>query len=160
MPNNFSGCEIVELAMQIEKNGKEFYNTLNEEWSSPAIGGIFEYLAGQEEKHIEMFSKIFDGVCGHDPEEAYPEEYDAYMRALAGQYVFTEKNKGEMIAKGVKSLEEGIDLAIGFEKDSILFYEEVKKNVPEISANLVEDIISEEKIHLEKLCAHKGGCEL
>ncbi|MBU1083688.1 MAG: ferritin family protein [Candidatus Omnitrophota bacterium] len=151
MDNKFSGCEIVEMAVQIEKNGKDFYTVLSDITNSPDVGGIFDYLAGAEEKHMEIFRGIFDGACGYEPAEAYPGEYFAYIKALAGQYVFTVKDKGKELGKSVKSLEEGIELAIGFEKDSILFYEEVKKNVPKGSEGMVEGIITEEKAHLRQL---------
>jgi len=156
MEKKFSGCEIVELGIHIEENGRDFYSTLARKTHNPQAVAIFEYLAGEEEKHIDTFRKIHAITCSYEPKEAYPEEYFAYMNSLASQYVFTQKNKGGKIAMGVKDYNEGIDLGIQFEKDSIHFYEEIKKIVPDKEKELIDQLISEERKHLKQLCDLKG----
>ncbi|MBD3380040.1 MAG: hypothetical protein GF408_06235 [Candidatus Omnitrophica bacterium] len=159
MADSFSACEIVELGIQIEKNGKEFYMALAGKTGEPEARKAFKELAEAEEQHISVFEKIFKGACDYEPREAYPEEYFAYMNALASQYVFTRKGKGAEVAGSVSDYAEGITLGIGFEKDSILFYQEMKNMVPESDRGLVERLISEEKEHLSRLCSLKGGCD-
>lgn len=117
MGNIFAGNEIVEIGIQIEKNGYDFYTTL----------------------------------------KSYPGEYFAYMSALASEYVFTQKDKGKDIAKKTKSDNEAIDLGIGFEKDSILFYEGMKKVVPEYDLKIVDQLIEQEQYHLKMLTDLKHG---
>lgn len=156
MGKKFSGCEIVELGINIEENGRDFYSTLARQTHNPQAVAIFEYLAGEEGKHIDTFRKIHAITCSYEPEEAFPEEYFAYMNSLASQYVFTQQNKGGKIARGVKDYNEGINLGIQFEKDSILFYEEMKKIVPDREKELIDRLISEEKNHLKQLNELKG----
>ncbi len=127
MGNIFAGSEIVELGIQIEKNGRDFYNTLTAQSKNPKAADIFKYLAGEEEKHIAVFQKILDKVEKYEPAESYPGEYFAYMNALASEYIFTKENKGKEIAKKTTSDKQAIDLGIGFEKDSIVFYEGMKR---------------------------------
>lgn len=151
MVNIFSGSEIVELGIQIEKNGRDFYNALVGKSKNQKAKEKFKYLAGEEEKHIEVFSKILDSVHKYEPPETYPGEYFAYMNALAKDYVFTQKDKGEEIAKKTKSDREAIDLGIRFEKDSILFYQGMKKVVPEYDHRVVDGLIAQEQSHLQQL---------
>jgi len=151
MVNIFAGSEIVELGIQIEKNGRDFYNTLVEQSKNQRAKEAFQYLAGEEEKHIAVFQKILDSVHKYEPPETYPGEYFAYMNALASDYVFTQKNKGEEMAKRARSDKEAIGLGIGFEKDSILFYEGMKKVVPEYDHKIVNKLIEEEQNHLRRL---------
>lgn len=151
MNKHFSGCEIVELGIQIEVNGRDFYTELSKAADDPDLRKVFEELARQEDDHIAAFKNIFSSTCEYEPKGAYPEEYFAYMNAMAGDHVFTQKGKGTEIAKSVKDNKEGIELGIGFEKDSILFYEEMKKYIPEKDASLVDKIIGEEKKHLKRL---------
>ena len=151
MTNIFAGSEIVELGIQIEKNGKDFYTALVKRSKNQKAREIFEYLASEEEEHIVTFQKILDSMHRYEPIEAYPEEYFAYMNALASDYVFTQKDKGEEIAKKTKSDKEAINLGIGFEKDSIIFYEGMKRVVPENDHNVIDELIIQEQNHLRQL---------
>jgi len=156
MGNIFSGSEIVEIGVQIEKNGLDFYSTLSRQSKSIKAREIFKYLAGEEEKHIEVFKKILSALEKYQPAESYPGEYFAYMNALASEYVFTKKDKGREIAKKIKSDSEAIDLGVRFEKDSIIFYEGMKKAVPENNLKTVDELISQEQNHLKQLVELKN----
>lgn len=151
MVNIFAGSEIVELGIQIEKNGRDFYNALVEQLKNQKAKEAFKYLAGEEEKHIAVFQNILDSVHKYEPPESYPGEYFAYMNALARDYVFTQKDKGREIAKNVKGDKEAISLGIGFEKDSIIFYVGMKKVVPEYDHKIVDKLITQEQDHLRQL---------
>jgi rubrerythrin len=149
--NIFAGSEIVELGIQIEKNGRDFYNALVKQTKNQEAKRTFKYLAEEEKKHIEVFSKILDSVHKYEPPESYPGEYFAYMNALARDYIFTQKDKGEQIAKKTKNDREAIDWGIRFEKDSILFYQGMKKVVPEYDHRVVDELIAQEQSHLQQL---------
>ena len=151
MANIFAGSEIVELGIQIEKNGRDFYNAIAKQSKSQKAKDIFKYLAGEEEKHIAVFQKILDSVHKYEPPESYPGEYFAYMNALASEYVFTQKDKGSQIAKTVTSDKEAIARGMGFEQDSIIFYEGMKKVVPEYDLEVVQQLIEQEQDHLRQL---------
>ena len=151
MVNIFAGSEIVELGIQIEKNGRDFYNAVIEQSKNQKAKETFKYLAGEEEKHIAVFQNILDSVHKYEPPESYPGEYFAYMNALARDYVFTQKDKGREIAKNVKGDKEAISLGIGFEKDSIIFYVGMKKVVPEYDHKIVDKLITQEQDHLRQM---------
>lgn len=155
MADIFSGSEIVELGVQIEVNGKEFYTALTGKSGSAKVKEIFKYLADEEEKHIAKFREVLDSVHKYEPKEAYPTEYFAYMNSLASGYVFTKIGKGAEMAKSAKSDKEAIDLGIGFEKDSIKFYEGMKKVVPEEGLGMIDLLINEERDHVKKLTGLK-----
>jgi len=155
MGNLFAASEMVEVGVQIEKNGRDFYSTLSKQSKSQKAIDIYKYLAGEEEKHIVVFQAILDKIANYEPAQAYPGEYFAYMNALAGDYVFTQKDKGKEIAARVKDDKEAIDLGIGFEKDSILFYEGMKRLVPEYDIKIVDQLIAQEQGHLRQLSEFK-----
>lgn len=157
MGNTFSACEVIELGIQIEKNGKEFYSELVRMTDNPKAIAMFEYLAAQEDKHIDTFKGMFAEACDYSSAGAYPDEYFAYMRSLSSSYVFTQEGKGKEAALGVKDYNEGVELGVGFEKESILFYTAMKESVPEKDKEKVEAIIREEKRHLQQLCEFREG---
>jgi len=156
MGNAFAGSEIVELGVQIEVNGKAFYDSLVRKTKNNEAKKVFAFLADEEEKHVAKFRKILDSVQKYEPKEAYPTEYFSYMNSLASDYVFTKKGTGEEIANNTKSEKEAIDLAIGFEKDSISFYEGMKKVVPDEDQKIIEHVVEEEMKHLKRLEELRG----
>ncbi len=151
MGNIFAASEIVELGIQIEKNGRDFYKALCRQTKNITAAELFKFLAGEEEKHIGVFQGLLEKTEKYEPPQVYADEYVAYMNALASEYVFTRKNKGEEVAKGVKTDKEAVELGIGFEKDSIIFYEGMKKAIPEYSLAVVEELIRQEQGHLRQL---------
>jgi len=156
MANIFSGSEIVKIGIQIERNGRDFYNVLDGQSKDKKSKEIFRYLAKEEEKHIKVFEQILSSAENLEPAEAYPGEYLNYMQALAGEYVFTQADKGAEAAKNIKSEKEAIEKGIGFEKDSIIFYEGMKKVVMGGNVDLVGQLIAQEQLHLRKLMELKS----
>jgi len=147
----FAGSEIVEIGIQIEKNGKDFYDTLVGQLADQKAKEVFTFLSSEEARHILAFQKILAAVEKYEPSEAYPGEYFAYMNALASEHVFTQKDKGKELARGVKNESEAIEMGIGFEKDSIIFYEGMKKVVPDFDQKVLQELIIQEQNHLRKL---------
>jgi len=157
MGNIFAGSEMVELGIEIERNGRDFYNTLASQSKNQKAGEIFRYLAGEEEKHIKVFQEILNKTEKYEPSGLDADEYFAYMNALASEYVFTQKDKGKEIAKTIKSDQEAVNTGIGFEKDSIIFYEGMKKTVPQYDIDIVDKLIIQEQSHLRQLSDLKAS---
>jgi rubrerythrin len=151
MGNIFSASEVVELGIQIEKNGRDFYNTLARQLRENTARGVFEFLAIEEEKHFKVFEGILAKVEKYQPQGLDADEYSAYMRSLASEHVFTQKDKGIEIAKSIKTNEEAIQRGIGFEEDSIVFYEGMKKIVPDYDQKVMDELIRQEQHHLKQL---------
>ena len=155
MTKTFSACEIIEMGIQIEKNGRDFYNTLEKLTDNAQARAMLRHLSNAEDEHIKVFSGIFSGVCDYDPPGAYPEEYFQYLNSLASEYVFTKAGEGEKAATLVGTYTQGLDLGISLEKDSILFYQEMKKFVPGGELEKIDVLIANEKEHLTILVRMK-----
>lgn len=151
MGNLFKASEIVEVGIQIEKNGRDFYSTLVGQSKDQKAKDMFNYLASEEEKHIGAFQKILDSLDQNKQTDSYPGEYLEYMNSLADKHVFAQKDKGVELAKNTKDDKEAIDLGIGFEKDSITFYEGVKKVVLQSDHKAIDGLIVQEQSHLKQL---------
>ncbi len=156
MGNIFSGSEVVELGIQIEKNGRDFYSTLAAASKNEESRAVFLRLAQEEEKHIAVFQGMLDKAGASDVAGPYADEYAAYMRALASETVFTRKDTGRQAAAKVKSEKEAFELGIGFEKDSIVFYEGIKKAVAQYDHKIIDELIQQEQEHLRLLLKLKN----
>ena len=58
MGNIFAGSEVVELGVQIARNGRDFYEVLVGQSKSEKVREGCQYLAGEEEKDISVFRDI------------------------------------------------------------------------------------------------------
>lgn len=157
MGNIFTGSEIVEMGIQIERNGRDFYNAVAKKSKLPRVEKVFKFLAGEEEKHIAVFQKILAAIQKYEPAGLDSDDYYAYMNALASEHIFTKKNKGAQVAKAIKSNKEAIEKGIGLEEDSIVFYQGMKNVVPEYDYKVLEGLIAQEQQHLMKLINLKKG---
>jgi rubrerythrin len=147
----FSGSELVNIAIGIEKSGLAFYQSLVKKEKSVMARGAYKYLAEMEEKHIETFQSMLDAVGEYKPPEMYTEEYDLYLKALVDSAVFTDDKVAREMAEKAASSAEAIQIALGAEKDSILYYSEMRNLVRERDREVVDRIIEEEKSHLRQL---------
>jgi len=151
MGNIFAGSEIVEIGIQIERNGRDFYNALLKKSKNQEAKDIFKFLAGEEEKHIAVFENILKKTEKLEPVGIDADQYYLYMNTLASEHVFTQKDKGEEVAREIESDKEAVSKGIAFEKDSIIFYEGMKKVVPEGDHRIVDALILQEQDHLKQL---------
>jgi len=152
MPRLIEVGEIVGLAIKIEENGEDFYTRLANATKNLQVKETFEFLAGEERKHRNSFRKIQTRVGEFKPAyESYLGEYLNYVRALAEENIFTKERSGQLLAKKFKTPTAALDTAIGLEKDSILFYNEMKSFIPESRYETINEIIGQEKEHLRKL---------
>lgn len=147
----FSGSELVNIAIGIEKSGLAFYQSLVKKEKDVMARGAYKYLAEMEEKHIETFQSMLDAVGEYKPPEMYTEEYDLYLKALVDSAVFTDDKVAREMAEKAASSAEAIQIGLGAEKDSILYYSEMRNLVRERDREVVDRIIEEEKSHLRQL---------
>lgn len=146
-----SGRELVEIAIGIERNGAAFYDSLAESSKETKIRDMYKHLADNERNHIETFQNMLNQVGDYKPPETYTEEYDLYMRALVDSSVFKDDQAAREMAQKVTAEIEAIQIGLSAEKDSILFYTEMRELVQRSGRNVMDRIIEEERTHLKQL---------
>lgn len=151
MAQLFRASELVELAIAIERNGEEFYTSLKESAQGEKAREVFDWLAAEEKKHIEVFQALLEPLKKHEPVETYPGEYEGYMKEVADSHVFIKKDAGKRLAKGFGSSLEGITMAVRFEKDTILFFQAMRQFIPDAQWETVDELTNEERKHIVKL---------
>jgi len=147
----FSGSELVNIAIGIERSGIAFYQSLAKAEKHEMARDAYNYLAEMEEKHVETFQSMLGAVSGYKTPEMYTEEYDLYLKALVDSAVFTDDRVAREMAEKAASSAEAIQIGLAAEKDSILFYSEMRNLVRERDREVVDGIIEEEKSHLRQL---------
>ncbi len=141
----FSITEIVEMAIQAEKLGYEFYTEMSRRFrENGELRKLFELLATHESKHGDRFSELMQKIKDEKSEDW--EEVILYIRALIDSEFFLGKDKCLPSLEHVKTAREAIDYALCFERETLLFYYTLRETTTE--KEIVDAIIKEEKSHI------------
>ena len=142
----FSLAEVYDLGIRIEKNGEKFYrDAMKQAWSTP-IADMLKMLAEEEVKHVDFFVKRMDAIKQKRENPFLDEMGTSMLRDILGNQTFSLKDTD--VSK-IKSVDELVELAIEFEKDTILFYEMVGSFMPdEKPRRELKEIIEEEERHV------------
>ncbi|MFH1476054.1 MAG: ferritin family protein [Verrucomicrobiota bacterium] len=166
MAFTFNADEIFEMAEQIERNGAAFYRLAAKQF--PAQQRLLTIIAEQEDEHCAIFSALRRQLAGKNQEAtAYDpgQEAEAYLRAMADRRVVDVSRRPRDILKGTESFADILGIAVGMEKDSIVFYIGMQAMVPPaLGRDKLDLIIKEEKKHIVFLnrlfneqCPPSGG---
>jgi rubrerythrin len=147
----FTGSELLNIAISIEKNGAAFYGSLVELAGDGEAREMYRQLAAKEREHMDIFQKMLASVADYQPPETFTEEYDAYLKALVDSAVFTNDQVARETAQKAGSDMEAIQIGLRAEKDSIIFYYEMREVVRKQEREAVDRIIEEEKSHVRQL---------
>jgi len=149
--SRFQPSEIIDLAVQIEEKGAEFYQKLAEKAESKKTKDLLLFLASEEKKHLLDFKKLGDDFEAVSPRESYPGEYFDYLKSTVETHMFNDLERLGQLIEATKSESDIVRLAVSFEKDSILFFMSFRKLVGEDKGTVIDDLIKEEEEHLIKL---------
>jgi rubrerythrin len=149
----FSGEELVRIAVQIEETGFAFYRLAQEKTGSVKLKGFFGTLADQEEVHRQKFLKLADSIrkSAQPGEPADRGEVDLYIKAMTDGGLFKGEDKNIVMASKAAGESTALDFAIGFEKDTLLFFYQIEELVHSIHKPMVQSVINEEKQHIRML---------
>ncbi len=142
--------EILEFAVYIEQRGYEFYVGAMKKFSEPKATELFQYLADEEFKHEEFFKKLLEQSGGMKG-ESRDQEYQSYMREFCKAHSLANREATAARLAKASGLDEILDMAMGFEKDSIIFFSELKEIYTKGNSAAMDKIIHEEMGHLRKI---------
>ncbi len=151
MPEIFKAAEILKTAIRIEENGIIFYREMIKKFKEKGLQDIFNFLAEEDERHRKIFEEMLAKSEQYEMVDSYPGEYEAYLHAFADEHVFSKEKTGELMAKKVKDVKEAIQFGVEVELDSINYYQEIKRFIPDYQKGTIEKIIEEERSHFLKL---------
>ena len=143
-----SGTEVFSLAMEIEKSGYAYYKTVADSTDDGALKTLFDFLADQEIQNYEYFKSLEAEIGEITISEEEWEATSEYIKASVDSRFFIGEDRAIMAAQNVADPINAIDVAIGFEKDTLLFFYELLNVTPEKSKDTTQKIVEEEKRHI------------
>jgi rubrerythrin len=146
-----TGDEIVEIAMRLEQGGEAFYTVAADRASTAAVRELFVYLAEQERHHRRAFREMArDGVELALSAEQY-EDFQAYTDALLKKSFFASPESALSQAAEARDERAALQAALDFEKETLLFFHELRDVVRGTGRQVVEGVIEEERRHIRRL---------
>ncbi len=147
----FSVSELINIAIGIERRGITFYDIMAKSTDNEIAKHVFQALVNMEREHIKIFEDMLDEADRYEPDKTATEEYAGYLQSLIDGAVFTDDMITSEMAIQADSDIKAIELAMNAEKDSILFYYQMKDTMPRQTSQIIERVIAEEKSHLRQL---------
>jgi rubrerythrin len=145
---------IINFAIKIERGGEIFYNTVAGKIRDEEISDLFKLLSAEETRHKQDFKEIGKKMFGFgkaDLVEVITKE-NSIINAIVSSLIQKSSEKISEYSKRIKNKVEVIEVAIGFEKDTILFYYEIMDLMKdEESQKVLNRIITEERRHILRL---------
>jgi rubrerythrin len=127
---NFNAREIFDIGVQIEVNGKAFYEAAAKKVAETAMKEFFLELAAWENTHITLFGELRDALtkgAGNVPLFDPNDEAAMYLQATADSHVFVKnKNMVGLVAGYYTTMKKVVAPNLGQEKVDRLIDEEIK----------------------------------
>jgi rubrerythrin len=152
----FTAIQALEMALDVEKNGETFYNEAAAKSADPELKALFEDLAVQEQAHYRVFERMLERIrSAPTPPTTYPpayyDEYQAYVEVAMENALFAGPDKALALARKAEDRETALRAAMGFEKDTMLFFYDLRDMVSEAEREAISGVIREERKHLRRL---------
>lgn len=146
--------EILDFAVFIEQSGYRFYVEAMKKFPDKKTVELFQYLADEEFKHERYFANMKKELP--QTVAAEDDEYESYMKDFCRSHSLANPEILEKKVRGVETFREVLDMALEFEKDSVIFFSELKTIIGPEKGHLVEKIIQEELKHIRRIMEYKN----
>jgi len=149
---SFNADEVYEMGMDIEKNGEAYYRKAAELACDEKARKMFEKLLEAEQDHYQTFRRLREELPAGDttPQVSDPEDKEyMYLDALVKSRIFNNVPEAEKVAESCPGPVEVLRNALTFEKDTILFFTEMKARTSEdLGKKEIDRLIDEERKHV------------
>jgi len=154
--SNYSIDEIIEMAIRTETLGYQFYTGMAEKFKKDdGLSKLFTTLASKEKAHEKTFTALRTTVAKQGAEPVQWDEVSNYLRAFVESEFFLGKGKALPSMDHLKTVQDAVKFALGFEKETLLYFYELRSLVKE--KKIVDEIIQEEKSHIQWLDVFRKG---
>ena len=148
----FAISEIYDLAIQIEKNGEAFYRDALKKFPHPGLNTLLQWLAEEEIEHQKWFTQKKEALKNPSESVDLEDIGGKILENILGDQTFSLKEADLSKIGGVDAL---LDLAIEFEKDTIVFFEMIRVLIDDNETlGQLNEIIEQENNHVQTLQEH------
>lgn len=148
MPEIENVRDAIKTAIQMEKNGYAFYMKAAAQTSSNMGRTIFEGLAADEQRHLDVFQKMFEDKVGQSEWNDLINSSKKY----ANIPIFPTDLKDVTGMDSDSTEIDALRMAMDSEKEAIDYYTKIEENLDNQELkNVINEIIEQEKNHYSLL---------
>ena len=137
---------VLDLAVWLEKHGQAFYERARDAAVDSGLKETFSALADEERKHCAIYTDLYEMYTGKSSEgDELLGEYGKFIQLLIKEVAESLR------AEETLSQRELITRALQFEKNTLLFFAEVKPLFRGKAGAMIEAVCREEKRHIQQL---------
>ena len=139
--------DIIKGALLLERKGKTFYETTARNSTSDAVRQIFETMAAEEEKHIDILFKQYESLVRSGKLSAV--EYEQRPQQISAA-VLTKQVREQITAASFEAA--AISAAMAMEDNAVKFYsQQAVATKDKLEHELFNWLTNWEKTHLQFL---------
>ena len=151
----FSAAEILQIAVEAERQGAAFYERLGASAQDKRVREECRRLVEFEREHEKTFRRL---LGQQDVQRALDslrpgqlsDQYQQYLSALVDSNMLPDEETAQRLAEEAESEVAAINIALQMEKNTILFYQELQ-NLLGTEAGVLQTILDEERSHVYEL---------
>lgn len=136
--------DAILTAIQMEKDGYSFYMKAAAQTNSDMGRSIFQSLASDEQRHLDVFQKMFENKVSQTEWKDLVESSKKYAKIP----IFPTDLKD---APGIDADSTELDalrMAMDSEKEAIEYYDKIKEKIEDKDVkNVIDEIVDQEKNH-------------
>jgi len=142
----FTDHDVLDIAIQLERNGEKTYRDAAAQVPELEVKELLNWIANEEQNHARWFHNLKNRLIKGEDHHLIAEMSRALVEDVVKGQAFS---LGEVDFSVINTPKKMMNTFIGFEDDTIGFYELLKNFVedPEVASQL-EQIIAEEKKHI------------
>jgi rubrerythrin len=143
--------EILDLAIQMEHRGVTFHEACTKASLGPPIVLVFEHLIAAEQNHARIFAEMKARPPQVRVSEKHSRGVQDYMEKLISDRMSPETKRALRIVPEIADPVEAVEIAMEFEKKSVLLYSALNRLMGPADKEIIEKIIAEEHTHIHRL---------
>lgn len=142
----FTAHDILDIAIRLENNGERTYLDARQHTSDEKLKSLLTWIAREERDHAHWFSELKKRLSRDEDHHLMAELSRALVEDVVQQQAFSLQ---DVDFEAIRSTDEMVRTFIGFEDDTIAFYDILKTLIedPAVTKQL-ELIIDEERNHI------------
>jgi rubrerythrin len=152
MSGKYAGSEVLMMAVELEKKGYAFYESVVRAVKDKKARDVFQFLADEEVLHEKFFRTILKDVETKADVNPYDDiEMIHYFHSLIDRKIFPSEEEGAAMRKEIGDPAVAIRIALSLEKDAVLFFNELLNVTQKKDHDVINRIIDEERDHIRRI---------
>lgn len=145
----FTLRDVLDMAIQIERNGESVYRNALARTTDPALAEMLDWMAQEEARHARLFQKARQTLPPAEDNLLLDELGKLMLESIVGNRSFSLE---DVDFSRIEDVTELLKVMIAFEKDTMEFYRLFRNFLTDATEQAgLDEIIADEREHIRKL---------